>query len=67
MDEINELMGLSGGPISIDDLLNEYDVKNAISKPIWLSVRTEEKNKDVLVQAAALLKSNGIRCEVSYG
>jgi ParB-like chromosome segregation protein Spo0J len=53
-------------PQDLDALLDEYNVAQAIEKPIWLVARGSEESKQSLEAAASLLEAEGIRVERSY-
>ena len=53
-------------PVNIDDLLEEYDIEDAVESPIWLTVRTSPGNRDALNEADRILKSAGLHVEKNY-
>jgi ParB-like chromosome segregation protein Spo0J len=65
-EEIEDMMTRSAGVVDIDDLLEELDMKKAIEKPIWATIRTSPENQELLEKALVILESNGIRVERSY-
>lgn len=54
------------GPHNIDGLLTELEIKEAVKKPIWIVIRTEEENKPALEKALSELPRH-IKVERSYG
>lgn len=53
-------------PHNIDDLLTELDLKSAVEKPIWVSIRTDAANRDKLETGLKTIEKHGIRVERSY-
>lgn len=66
MAEIEDLMTQSYGPAEIDDLLLELDLEQAISKPIWATIRTSAENQEAVERALVVLENCGVRIERSY-
>jgi len=64
--EIEEMMTQFHVPANIDDLLNEVDLKDAVEKPIWATIRTSSDNQELLDRALVILEQNGIKVERSY-
>jgi len=64
-DEIEDMMKQSS-PADIDELLKELDVRQAVERPIWATIRTKPENQEVLERVLTLLEQNGIRAERSY-
>jgi hypothetical protein len=52
--------------VDINELLSEVDMRDAVEKPIWATIRTKQENKDVLEKALHILEENGIKAERSY-
>ena len=50
----------------IDDLINEYDIKNAVEKPIWATLRTSEDKRQDVDAMVKMMAERGIKVEVSY-
>ena len=64
--ELDKLM-TDSTPVDIEKLLSEIDMTAAIEKPIWVSIRTSEANRDKLEAGLRLIEEAGIRAERSYG
>jgi ParB-like chromosome segregation protein Spo0J len=65
-DEMNDIIKKQS-PADIDELLKEYDMKETIENPIWVTIRTQPENREILEKALSILEQNGIRIERSYG
>jgi ParB-like chromosome segregation protein Spo0J len=66
VQELEDLMAGKNAPANIDDLLNDLDVKSAIDKPIWATIRTDICNQELLEKTLLILENNGIKVERSY-
>jgi ParB-like chromosome segregation protein Spo0J len=66
VQELEDLMSGKNAPADIDDLLNDLDVKSAIDKPIWATIRTDICNQELLEKTLLILENNGIKVERSY-
>jgi ParB-like chromosome segregation protein Spo0J len=66
VQELEDLMSGKNEPADIDDLLSDLDMKSAIDKPIWATIRTDICNRELLEKTLLILENNGIKVERSY-
>jgi hypothetical protein len=66
LDEIGKLIAFEPGEANVNDLLNELDIKSASRKPIWVVIRTDTENLEILEDAIVPLEKTGIVVERSY-
>ena len=64
-EEIFEL-SLKQNPITLDDLLQEFNIENSIKNPIWVTMRTGDENKNIIETAIVGLKTKNVHIERSY-
>ncbi len=53
-------------PIDIEELLKTFEMKQAVRRPIWVTIRTDINNVDIVDAAVNELEKNGIKVEKSY-
>jgi site-specific DNA-methyltransferase (adenine-specific) len=66
VQELEDLMAGKNSPADIDDLLSDLDMKSAIDKPVWATIRTDVCNQELLEKTLLILENNGIKVERSY-
>jgi len=64
--DIEKLMTEFYVAADVEDILKEIDQSRAVDRPIWVVIRTNYTNKELLEKKLELLEENNIKIERSY-